>query len=86
MTSIAASPGRPSTTLHYAVGEISGKLDQMMVLLLPRLTELEANHATLDERVGTVEIRLARMAGGGAVIVFLISAYEVIRYVIPHLF
>lgn len=73
--------GRPTNSLHYAVGEVSGKLDQIMALLLPRLSTIEANHAALEVRVGSNERTLARGIGGGAVVVFLITAYEVIRYV-----
>lgn len=82
MSSTPATLGRPSNTLHYAVGEISGKLDQVIAHLIPRLSDLETSHAALEVRVGANEKVLARFMGGGAVIVFLISAYEVIRYVI----
>lgn len=70
--------GRPSNSLHYAVGEISGKLDQLLVQLLPTLTDHET-------RIGNIEVRQARMLGGGAVIVFLITALEAVPYAWHHL-
>lgn len=82
---IPPSRGRPSHSLHYAVGEISGKLDQVIAHLLPRLTDIEASHAALEIRVGNNEKVLARFMGGGAVVVFLITAFEVIRYAIHYL-
>lgn len=85
MTSVAvtsAAPGRPSSSLHYAVGEISGKLDQVIANLLPRLNEIEANHSTLTLRVDGLEKWQARIGGGIAVIVIILGAVEVIRYVI----
>lgn len=81
---MTASPslGRPSNSLHYAVGEISGKLDQVIASLLPQLVELKAGHEALEVRVSQNEKVLARFMGGGAVVIFLITAFEVIRYVI----
>jgi hypothetical protein len=73
-----ASAGRPSNSLHFAVGEISGKLDQLLVTLLPQLTDHET-------RISTVEVRQARMLGGGAVIVFIITALEAVPYVWNHI-
>lgn len=68
------TPGRPSNTLHFVVGEMSGKLDQIMATLLPQLTEL-------DTRVKVVELKQALTAGGVGVIVFIITTWEVTRYV-----
>ena len=73
--------GRPSNSLHYAVGEISGKLDQVMALLLPRLSTIEADHAALEVRVSSNEKVLARFMGGGGILIILIPAFEVIKYV-----
>lgn len=69
-----APAGRPSNSLHYAVGEISGKLDQLMALLLPQLSDHET-------RIASIEVTQARMIGGGAVIVFVITALEAVPYV-----
>lgn len=80
-----ASPGRPSASLHFAVGEMSGKLDQLLASLLPQLDALKASDAQLDARVGSLEVWQARMLGGGAVIVFIITALEAVPYVLAKL-
>lgn len=76
------APGRPSNSLHYAVGEISGKLDQVIAYLLPQLHTIREDHAALEVRVGNNEKMIARAMGGGAVVVFLVTAWEVIRVLI----
>ena len=78
MTTLVVEPsrGRPSTSLHFAVGEINGKLDQLLSTLLPQITDL-------DGRVAVVESKVAWATGAGAVIIFLITAWEVIRVVFP---
>lgn len=69
-----ASPGRPSTSLHFAVGEMSGKLDQLLLTLLPQLNDINA-------RLSVVETWQGRMLGGGAVVIFIITALEAVPYV-----
>jgi hypothetical protein len=80
--STLAPVGRPSSSLHFAVGEISGKLDQLLVTFLPEITQLKQADDALDNRVSIVELKLSRFAGGGMVILFFIGAWEFIRYVI----
>jgi hypothetical protein len=79
---IETSPGRPSSSLHYAVGEINGKLDQLIASLLPQFQALTLADQNLDHRVSTLERGQWLVTGGGVLIVFLFSAYEVVRYVI----
>lgn len=74
--------GRPSTSLHYAVGEINGKLDQLIASLIPQLNTIVANHDALEVRVGAVERRIAWAWGAGAVVVFAITAWETIRVIV----
>lgn len=73
-----ASAGRPSASLHFAVGEMSGKLDQLLLTLLPQLQ-------ALDTRVSSLETWQGRMLGGGAVIVFIITALEAVPYAWHHI-
>lgn len=80
--STSASQGRPSASLHYAVGELSGKMDQLLLTLLPQLHELKANDEAIGLRVDGVEAKLQWLYGAGAVVVFIITSMEVIRYVI----
>jgi hypothetical protein len=72
------SAGRPSASLHFAVGEMSGKLDNLTALLVPQL----ADHET---RIGALEVWQGRLLGGGAVIVLIITALEAIPYAWHHL-
>lgn len=75
----ASSPGRPSTSLHYAVGEISGKLDQVIASLLPQLQALRDADVDLEGRVSSLERGQWLVTGGGLIIVFIVSAWEIIR-------
>lgn len=74
-------PGRPSTSLHFAVGEISGKLDQLIAALLPQFESLRAADGSLDLRVTALERGQWLVTGGGLIIVFIVSAWEIIRVV-----
>ena len=80
-TSTSAS-GRPSNSLHYAVGEISGKLDQVIAQLVPQLASIETNHGVLSLRVDTLEKWQSRIMGAGGIIIIVLSSVEVIRLVI----
>lgn len=71
-----ATAGRPSNSLHFKVGEMSGKLDQIILTLLPQLTDHDA-------RITSLETKINWIWGGGGVIVFLITSWEVIRVLIP---
>ncbi len=73
MTALPTSPpaaGRPSSSLHFAVGEMSGKLDQIMATILPQIADLKAMDAALDNRLSTLErdkwVFLGVIAAGGA--------------------
>lgn len=70
-----ATAGRPSNSLHFKVGEMSGKLDQILITLLPQLTD----H---DTRIGALEAKFNWFAGGGAVVVFLITSWEVVKVIL----
>lgn len=76
------SQGRPSSSLHFAMGEVSGKLDQLMVAILPRLEALERADQHLETRIGSLEVWRGRSIGGAAVIVFLLTTWEGVRYVL----
>lgn len=85
---MTASRGRPSTSLHFAVGQIDGKLDQLIASLLPQLQALAQADQDIHLRVDGVDIRVdeierwqARIMGGVGVVVFLVGAWEVVRYV-----
>lgn len=82
LASSTSSPGRPSSSLHFVVGEMNGKLDQLLVTILPQLNQLRLTDEGLDNRLYSVEIKLSRYAGGGMVIIFLIGAWEFFANVI----
>lgn len=82
MSQDLASPGRPSSSLHFVVGEMNGKLDQLLVTILPQLQQLRRTDEGLDSRLYAVELKMSRFVGGGMVIIFLIGAWEFFRYVI----
>jgi hypothetical protein len=71
--------GRPSTSLHFAVGEINGKIDQMIAQLLPQLQALRDADDSLGGRVTSLERGQWLVTGGGVIIVFLVTAWEIIR-------
>lgn len=75
------SQGRPSNSLHFVVGEMNGKLDQLIANLLPQLQSIQSEASSLEARVVVLEELKWRAAGAGAVVVFLITAWEIIRYV-----
>jgi hypothetical protein len=81
--SVATYPaGRPSSSLHFVVGEMSGKLDQIMASLLPQLQALREADTDHDNRIGALEVWQARLIGGGTLLVFLITSWEIVRYVV----
>jgi hypothetical protein len=80
--SSASASGRPSASLHYAVGEINGKLDQLMVAILPQLQALTQADDAMGMRLDVLENKLSWLYGAGAVVVFLIGAWEVVRVVV----
>lgn len=82
MSSIEATAGRPSSSLHFAVGEINGKMDQLIASLLPQLQALRDTDSSLDVRVTALERGQWLVTGGGIIIVFIVSAWEVIRVVL----
>ena len=85
MSTLTEHPrGRPSSSLHFVVGEMNGKLDQLMASLLPQLQSLREADASLDGRVKSLERGQWVVVGGGSIIVFLVGAWEVIRVVFIH--
>jgi hypothetical protein len=79
---LSPTPGRPSSSLHFVVGEMNGKLDQLLTSILPQLNALRLVDEALDSRIYAVELRMSQFMGGGMVIIFLIGAWEFFRYVI----
>ena len=81
-----APPGRPSNSLHYAVGEISGKLDQVIAHLLPRFHSIEEVQASHHERlVGLETFRttwLARSSLLAGVFVFITVVVQGVLHVL----
>lgn len=78
-TLIEASPGRPSSSLHFAVGEINGKLDQLIASLLPQFNALTQADQALDVRVTALERGQWVVIGGGVLLTFIVSAWEIVR-------
>lgn len=74
--------GRPSNSLHFVVGEMSGKLDHLVTALMPQIEALKVADQGLDSRVSSLEMSRGRMLGGSSVVVFLVTSWEVVRYVL----
>lgn len=74
--------GRPSNSLHFVVGEINGKMDQLLASILPQLQSIKQDHSSLEARVVVLEAGRWQLIGAGSVVVFIITAWEVIRYVV----
>lgn len=72
MSEATATPGRPSNSLHFVVGEMSGKLDQVLSTLLTDRTRVDH----IEGRLTRVERWQWRVVGGGTILVFLISVAE----------
>lgn len=81
---VNAPAGRPSSSLHFVVGEMSGKLDQILLSLNPRLEALERSDTNHDQRITALEVWQGRALGGGGVILFLVTSWEVISHVIKR--
>lgn len=62
--------GRPSSSLHQAVGELSGKMDTLLTIIHPQIQQL-------DKRVTVLESFRWQAIGGSVVVGFLLSVYEV---------
>jgi hypothetical protein len=71
------SVGRPSNSLHFVVGEMSGKLDQVLQTLLNDRARVD----TLEGRVGKLEVWRWKIVGGGSLIMVLLGSVEAWRYV-----
>jgi len=82
MNDLEPTIGRPPNSLHYAIGEMSGKLDQLVANLNPRLVRLEDCQVELDGKIDALHAWKSKATGATAVIVFIITSLEVIRYVI----
>lgn len=67
--------GRPSNSLVFTVGEMSGKLDHLIATLTPQLLD----H---DTRLSSVESFQWKIVGAGSILVFILGSWELIRYVI----
>lgn len=67
--------GRQPNALYFKVGEMDGKLDQLLALVIPQLKDFDA-------RISNLEIWQGRLLGGFAVIVFLVGGVEVFRALI----
>lgn len=77
-----ASAGRPSSSLHFAVGEINGKMDQLIASILPQFTALREADQALDVRVTALEKGQWLVVGGGTLLVFIVSAWEIVRVIL----
>ena len=73
----AVTVGRPSNSLHFIVGEMSGKLDQVLAAILMDRQRVDS----LEGRVEVLERWRWRILGGGSVLVFLIGSVEAYRNV-----
>jgi hypothetical protein len=71
------TPGRPSNSLHFKVGELSGKIDQVLSTLLEDRRKWEG----LDVRVGSLESFRSQAIGASSIMVLVIGSWEVVRYV-----
>lgn len=79
---MSTTVGRPSASLHFAVGELKGSVEAIRLELMPRLRDLESGHDKHDQRITDLEIWRGRAIGGGGVILFLVTSWEVVQHVI----
>lgn len=73
--------GRPSNSLHFIVGEMSGKLDQVLMAILDDRKQTNKRFQDVDTRLEVLERWRYRIVGGGSVIIFLLGSVEAVRYV-----
>ncbi len=69
--------GRPTNSLVFLVGEMNGKLDNL-IFAMPALNRRVDD---VENEVSKIKVLLARGMGGGGVILFLITSWELLRYV-----
>ncbi len=74
--------GRPGSSLHFAVGEINGKMDQLIASILPQLATLAATDADLTKRVTALEVWQGRLGGAFALCIFVVGSWEVVSHVV----
>ncbi len=77
-----SSRGRPSNSLHFVVGEMNGKLDQLLASILPQLQALREADSSLETRLVVVERNQWMQLGGAGILIFLVTGWEVIRYIL----
>jgi hypothetical protein len=83
MTALPTSPaGRPSASLHYAVGELSGKVDQILLTIIPQINDLKAADQSLSNRVTSLE----RLQWGFYGVVSIGGVLWAIFEKLPHVF
>lgn len=66
----------------FALGRVDGKLDQLLVQIPSLKADITAIRNDFGNRLVRLEVWQGRMGGAIAVIVFLITALEVIPYVL----
>lgn len=71
----------PTHSVFYVIGEVNGKLDQLITTLLPQLSTLAASDEAILVRVSALENKHSWLVGVGAAVAFIITAWEVIRVV-----
>lgn len=76
-----AAPGRPSNSLHFIVGEMSGKLDQVLTALLDDRERVRKGFAEHDRRLTVLEGWRWKLVGGGSLIVLVLGSTEAWRFI-----
>lgn len=69
----ASNRGRPPSSLTLLVGQIDGKLDQLLANLVPQVNDQE-------DRIRDLEVWRGWTKGGGAALFSLIAVMEALRY------
>lgn len=73
-----ALSGRPTNSLVFLVGKLDGKMDQV----LAALPDLNRRLGVAEDDIVDMKVFQGRVAGALAIIFFITTAWEVIRYVL----
>jgi hypothetical protein len=80
METLEVRAGRPSASLHYVVGKIDGKLDQMLLMAQGQGEVI----GKLGGRVAKLESWQSKLIGSGSAFAFLVTATEVFHVIATH--
>lgn len=77
MSDLSAPVGRPSNSLVLLLGNLDGKVDSILLQLPQFVSRMDKTEGD----VRALQVWQGYTKGGFAVILFIVTAWEVIRYV-----